>query len=160
MSLQESTSSLTTAPAPRRRRRPAQERFNALVERRENDCHLWLGARPGGYGLFRLSGVKLVAAHRFAYELIFGAIPPGMQIDHVCRVRRCVNPDHLQIVTPDQNKLLHQIRTGNKHIYVWEEALLQGLAVELADLERFRKGQFFPWGIADRPWLESAPAVN
>ncbi|WP_397334648.1 HNH endonuclease signature motif containing protein [Paenarthrobacter nitroguajacolicus] len=129
----------------RRKRRSPQERFRALTEIAPGDCHLWLGARPGGYGLFFLHGTKLVIAHRFAYEQALGSIPQGLQIDHVCRVRRCVNPDHLQVVTAEQNKLLHQIRIGDKHIYVWEEALLQGVAVELDDLERFRRGETFPW---------------
>jgi hypothetical protein len=133
-------------PSRERKRRSPQERFRDLTEIAEGDCHLWLGTRPGGYGLFWLSGVKLVIAHRFAYELSFGPIPPGMQIDHVCRVRRCVNPDHLQTVSGEQNRLLHHIRMGDKHIYIWEDALLQGLAVELEDLQRFRRGETFPWG--------------
>lgn len=42
-------------------------------------------------------------AHRLAYERAFGPIPTGMQIDHLCRVRECVNPDHLEVVSHTEN---------------------------------------------------------
>jgi hypothetical protein len=66
---------------------------------------LWLGAlRGGGYGQFRL-GARMVQAHRVACTLAHGAIPDGMVVDHLCRVRHCVAPDHLEIVTPRENTL-------------------------------------------------------
>jgi len=62
-------------------------------------CWLWLGRiAENGYG--RYSG-KL--AHRMMYELIVGPIPPDFDLDHLCRVRGCVNPDHLEPVTGDEN---------------------------------------------------------
>lgn len=66
-------------------------------------CWLWTGTLTwDGYGLFRHEG-RRSGAHRFAYEFFVGPIPAGMQIDHLCRVRNCVRPDHLEPVTPGEN---------------------------------------------------------
>ena len=58
----------------------------------------------GQYGKFvhEASGTA-VLAHRFAYEMFVGAIPEGMQIDHLCQNKRCVNPEHMELVTPGEN---------------------------------------------------------
>jgi hypothetical protein len=55
-----------------------------------------------GYGLTSLSG-KVVGAHRAAYTLLREPIPPGKHLDHLCRVRACVNPWHLDVVTCTEN---------------------------------------------------------
>lgn len=63
------------------------------------DCWLWQGSlTKDGYGRFRL-GQKGLGAHRMAYLLYRGPIPAGFEPDHLCRVTRCVNPDHLELVT-------------------------------------------------------------
>lgn len=68
-----------------------------------NRCLLWTGTSTGnGYGRFWHEG-KMVLAHRFAYECAYGPIPDGLQIDHLCRVRCCVNPDHMDVVTNAEN---------------------------------------------------------
>ena len=59
---------------------------------------------PGGYGFVRVSGKNLYA-HRFVYEQMVADIPDGLQLDHLCRNRRCVNPAHLEPVTPRINTL-------------------------------------------------------
>lgn len=63
------------------------------------ECWLWARyIRPDGYGEW---GHKL--AHRRLYEILVGVIPEGLQIDHLCRVRHCVNPSHLEVVTLQVN---------------------------------------------------------
>lgn len=77
-------------------------------------CVLWTGAKSGaGYGLIGLYQTrKLTAAHRFAYEYINGPIPTGLQLDHLCRNRLCVNPAHLEPVTLKEN--IHRGRSANR----------------------------------------------
>lgn len=71
----------------------------------ESGCWLWGGATvKGGYGVFRNEG-KNSMAHRLAYEHFKGDIPKGLQLDHLCRVTCCVNPDHLEPVTAKENTL-------------------------------------------------------
>lgn len=69
-------------------------------------CWLWTGALNSqngqGYGVAWAVG-RLVVAHRCSYEMLTGPIPEGLQIDHLCRVRTCVNPDHLEPVTKREN---------------------------------------------------------
>lgn len=68
-------------------------------------CWLWTGAQgPTGYGTFRGRANK-VYAHRFAYELLVGLIPPGLVIDHLCRHRSCVNSRHMEVTTIGANVL-------------------------------------------------------
>lgn len=68
-------------------------------------CWVWQGyTGSSGYGRLRVEGV-FCQAHRYAYELLVGPIPEGLQLDHLCRVRSCVNPAHLEPVTARENKL-------------------------------------------------------
>ena len=69
-------------------------------------CWLWIGATSAnGYGVTSAgNGNRLVGAHRRVYELLVGPIPEGLQLDHLCRVRNCVNPAHLEPVTPSVNQ--------------------------------------------------------
>jgi len=70
-----------------------------------SDCWLWTASvNSGGYGTF-WAGSRAECAHRFSYELHVGPIPPGLSLDHLCRVRLCVNPAHLEPVTPQVNNL-------------------------------------------------------
>jgi hypothetical protein len=82
---------------------PPEKRFWSGVEKTA-DCWLWLGQVRNGYGRMRLNG-KLISVHRFAYELLVGPIPDGLTLDHLCRNRSCVNPDHLEPVTMTVNCL-------------------------------------------------------
>jgi hypothetical protein len=78
-------------------------RFWSKVEVcRETGCWLWTASLGSGYGQFMLNGMP-VRAHRVAYEALIGPVPRHLQCDHLCRVRRCVNPAHLEIVTSGEN---------------------------------------------------------
>lgn len=86
------------------------ERFLNQVCVRDNGCWQWLGAwRSFGYGGISI-GVsekghpRNVLAHRFSYEYFVGPIKSGLEIDHQCGNRRCVNPDHLEVVTRTENR--------------------------------------------------------
>lgn len=72
-------------------------------------CWLWQrGKNAAGYGYFGASG-RNHRAHRWAYEQHIGPIPDGLVLDHLCRVKNCVNPAHLEPVTTGENK-----RRGNQ----------------------------------------------
>lgn len=62
-------------------------------------CWIWIGtSEKDGYGVVQVKG-RQWRAHRFIYESLVGKIPDGMQLDHLCRNRLCVNPAHLEPVT-------------------------------------------------------------
>ncbi len=73
-------------------------------------CWLWTGYLSNGYGHFWGINNKWNQAHRFAYEQLVGKIPKGMDLDHLCRIRNCVNPKHLEPVTRQEN--LKRGKTG------------------------------------------------
>lgn len=101
------------APIPR----PATERFWPKVNKvgpigqrpSLGPCWIWTGGTAGvGYGSFE-AGTRLtprrVYAHKFAYEELVGPVPLGLELDHLCRVRKCVRPEHLEPVT-------HRVNVG------------------------------------------------
>ncbi len=86
------------------------DRFRMKIAKTPDGCWLWIGKTlPNGYGQFAVKQAPgawgHVFAHRFAYETFVGPIPSGLIIDHLCRVRNCVNPAHLEPVTYSQNSL-------------------------------------------------------
>ena len=84
---------------------PPISRFNAMISPWVMDgCFDWMGTTTRkGYGLF-WDGERMVSAHRWIYEYCQGTIPDGLQIDHLCRNRRCVNVAHLDVVTSRENQ--------------------------------------------------------
>jgi HNH endonuclease len=70
-------------------------------------CWVWTGYRnpTSGYGTIKFTGTKGFYAHRLVYELLVGPIPEGLQLDHLCRNRWCVNPSHMEPVTQRENLL-------------------------------------------------------
>ncbi len=69
----------------------------------DTPCWIWgMSKFTAGYGRTCHNG-KEIGAHRLAYELFVGPIPRGLQIDHLCRVRPCCNPAHLEVVTSGEN---------------------------------------------------------
>lgn len=70
-----------------------------------DNCWYWAGQiKPNGYGALWFDSKK-VYAHRFSYEVYKGEIPRGLEIDHLCNNRLCINPDHLEAVTHRENLL-------------------------------------------------------
>lgn len=85
----------------------AERRFWARVHKTP-ECWLWTGGTSRGYGQLSWGSPGTpgrTSAYRFAYELLVGPVPEGMQLDHLCRVRNCVNPAHLEPVTCQVNVL-------------------------------------------------------
>jgi hypothetical protein len=110
---------------PRLRGVPDLERFLTYTDRNGpvpsyrpdlGPCWLWLRSLTEGYGNFYFRGGPC-PAHRASYELFVGPIPDGLHIDHLCRVKHCVNPAHLEPVTRCENarRGAHGMKTHCKH---------------------------------------------
>jgi len=82
-----------------------EERFMSRVRKEENGCWIWTAGLMGnGYGFFAPAHGAYFSAHRWSYMHFRGPIPDGLALDHLCRTRACVNPDHLEPVTLSENQ--------------------------------------------------------
>lgn len=80
-----------------------QEKIKANVVIDESGCWLWQKSkRSSGYGQICFDG-RIEYVHRVSYEVFVGPIPEGQEIDHLCRVRHCANPKHLEPVSHADN---------------------------------------------------------
>ena len=67
-------------------------------------CWEWNGSKQaGGYGQISRGHTETLLVHRLSWEILVGPIPDGLQLDHLCRNKTCVNPDHLEPVTFQEN---------------------------------------------------------
>jgi hypothetical protein len=80
----------------------AVERFVRKVSITDGECIEWTGANNGRYGLFKATDRNQMA-HRFSYVTFVGPLTDGLELDHLCRNKLCVNPDHLEEVTHSIN---------------------------------------------------------
>ena len=81
-------------------------------------CWLWTSnLSQKGYGRFMRKNNRM-KAHRWAYEHFIGPIPEGLTIDHLCKVKSCVNPKHLEAVTNEEN--IMRYHKGRQDLYDWE----------------------------------------
>lgn len=86
------------------------DRFWSKVDK-TGECWTWTAyINPFGYGRY-WTGSTTSVAHRVSYEAVKGNVPEGFDLDHLCRVRHCVRPDHLEPVTRREN-----IRRGVSHV--------------------------------------------
>lgn len=94
---------MPTRPGRTRPGTPTWLRILAHTDRTSTDCWLWTRTRDTfGYGQIKVAG-KPRRAHVIAYEQWIGPVPDGLELDHLCRVRHCVNPLHLEPVTHAEN---------------------------------------------------------
>lgn len=96
------------------------ELFERCIPIPFSGCWIWDGTvgQRGGYGRVPAGkrGVS-IPAHRLAYEYAKGPIPDGLQIDHLCRITGCINPDHLEAVDPSTNVRRGLVpATASKHM--------------------------------------------
>lgn len=94
---------------------PAEERFWSKVNKSgpmplhgdvPGPCWQWTAGKiPNGYGSFHVARMRRTPSHRYAWEVLRGLIPDKLTIDHLCRNKLCVNPDHMEVVTRGENTL-------------------------------------------------------
>lgn len=106
------------------------------VRIQDDGCWIWTGAKQGEYGLVRgpRPERRSLSAHRLSYEHHVGPIPDGMEIDHLCCVKLCVNPYHLEPVTHRANiQRSHGTFDDNQHDFAQLPAEFKAVIDSLLD---------------------------
>lgn len=129
----------------------------------ESPCWIWQRGKTGkGYGAHSEAG-RVHSAHRWVYERLPAEIPPGYDLDHLCRVRDCVNPAHLEPVLNAEN-----IRRGRLARLTWDDveairassasiaSLADAYRVSQSHIEYIRAGK--RWN-PDKKWLRTSTAA-
>lgn len=95
---------------PRRHRKNVLRTILSRIKITDHRCWLWQGATlPNGYGVFGITGHSRYV-HRAAWEFLFGAVPSGRELHHICENRSCCNPDHLVPLTRREHVAAHRLR--------------------------------------------------
>jgi len=127
----------------------------------KTECWLWLGAADEtGHGSIRRKGSgKNTTAHRYFYERYRGPIAPGLQIDHLCRNPRCVNPQHLEAVSLTENIRRGRVaKLTSGDVAMIKRLLADGRSGRSLAIE-YRVSAPTIWGIKrGRTWRDVAPA--
>lgn len=142
-----------------------EKRFWAKVDKNgPNGCWVWTASRySSGYGAFGTENHKVQAAHRFAYLSIKGEIPEGMELDHVCHNRACVNPDHLRICTHAENARNTGLKVGNKSGYKgvsWHRGAKKWRATIFLNYKQVHLGFFVTPESAHLAYCEAATRIH
>ena len=120
-------------------------RMNRLLDIKPDGCWRWKGEKTtNGYAKWsKVSGAPVRAAHRVIWEHYHQQqIPEGMQLDHLCRVRDCVNPEHFEVVTPSENTMRQNHFERNKvtsttrktHASLIKTSAFAGRVIVIADV--------------------------
>ena len=129
----------------------------------ETDCWVWLGNKNSkGYGKIRWEG-KGTFAHRVSYEITFGAIPKGMQLDHKCHNPACVNPNHLRIASNADNQHNVGLKQNNTSGYKgvsFNKKLNKWVASIRSNLENHYLGYFATPEEAHLAYCEAAKRLH
>lgn len=132
-----------------------EDRFWSKVNKTDT-CWIWIAAKIRGYGVIRINH-KNHLAHRVSFEWAKGSIPKGMDIDHKCCNRSCVNPDHLRACTRSENirnKLSTKNRTGYKGVI--KNKSRWGAMINFYDRSRLWLGTFDTPGEAHKAYCKAA----
>ena len=92
-----------TPPPYRSPQEQFEARFAEAAKLGPDPCWIWEGTVNQGYGVIKRHRLPRLFAHRLSYEKVYGEIPEGLQVDHICRHPACFNPNHLRAVTQKQN---------------------------------------------------------